>query len=382
MKLQSIYACRLFRLTSIAVAVLAGFAAIAPQALVSPASAQGINWPWDQPPPKPREPVYKPQNPNAPGQWTPPPPAGGPAPIPPGAQPGGNAGAGAWSQKSNICLQLEQRLVQEGQKGDQSQTLIPGIEAEIRKTEAAVRQSQNTLDRANCYEYFLFTKTLRGTPQCRDMVRQVESNRRRLTELDIQRQQIQSSSGRSYTDDIVRELARNNCGANYQQQASRGGGGDGPIWQEESAGGGGLGNFNSALPYSTYRTLCVRQCDGYYFPISFSTLPNHFERDAELCQSKCAAPVDLYYHQNPGGNVEGMVGFRTNEPYASLRSAFRYRKEFVAGCSCKQAEYIPDASGQKAAATPQKDVARRDTGSATSGWSTEATPEPPPPQPQ
>ena len=334
---------------------------------IAPTLAQGINWPWDQPQssPQPPKPKYQPQNPQAPSQWTPPP----AAPRPP--QPGGDAAA--WTQqKPPICLQLEQRLVQEGQKGDQSAQLIPGIEAEIRRTEAGLRQAQNTLDRSNCYEYFLFTKTLRGTPQCRDLVRQVEGNKRRLSELDTQRNQIQSSSGRSYTDEIVAELARNNCGNQYQQQARRSA--DGPYWQEESADGGGLGNYNSQLPYSTYRTLCVRQCDGYYFPISFSTLPTHFEQDAEMCQSKCAAPVDLYYHQNPGGNVEGMMGFRTNEPYTNLRTAFRYRKEYVAGCSCKQAEYVPDAGAQKAGATPSKDVARKDTGAATSGWSTEAVP--------
>jgi len=68
-------------------------------------------------------------------------------------------------------------------------------------------------------------------------------------------------------------------------------------------------------------------------------LPNHFQRDADQCQSQCAAPAELYYHQNPGGAVEQMVSASTQQPYTSLKSAFRYRKEFVPGCSCKQAEY-------------------------------------------
>ena len=29
-------------------------------------------------------------------------------------------------------------------------------------------------------------------------------------------------------------------------------------------------NFNGSIqPYATYRTMCVRLCDGYYFPVSF-----------------------------------------------------------------------------------------------------------------
>ena len=103
------------------------------------------------------------------------------------------------------------------------------------------------------------------------------------------------------------------------------------------------------LPFATYRTLCVRLCDGYYFPVSFSTLPNHFQRDADLCQSQCAAPAELYYHQNPGGAVEQMVSAGNQQPYTSLKSAWRYRKEFVQGCSCKAAEFQPPAGGDKKA---------------------------------
>ena len=125
------------------------------------------------------------------------------------------------------------------------------------------------------------------------------------------------------------------------------------LWGEEE-GEGPRGNPNQFgnLPFATYRTLCVRLCDGYYFPVSFSTLPNHFQRDAELCQSQCAAPAELYYHQNPGGAVEQMVSAGNQQPYTSLKSAWRYRKEFVQGCSCKAAEYQPPAGGDKKAEAP------------------------------
>jgi hypothetical protein len=162
------------------------------------------------------------------------------------------------------------------------------------------------------------------------------------------------SSGRSYQDDIVRELARNNCGPAYQQQARRHDESDSSIWNDEESSGGGMGGSFGSLPYATYRTVCVRLCDGYYFPISFSTLPNHFERDAESCSSKCAAPAELYYYQNPGGSPDQMTAARTNELYTQLKSAFRYRKEYVKGCSCKITEYVPEAGApqQQGALTP------------------------------
>ena len=68
----------------------------------------------------------------------------------------------------------------------------------------------------------------------------------------------------------------------------------------------------------------------------------------------CAAPAELYYHQNPGGAVEQMISVATQQPYTSLKSAWRYRKEFVQGCSCKEAEYLPaqGAGDKKADAVP------------------------------
>ena len=107
----------------------------------------------------------------------------------------------------------------------------------------------------------------------------------------------------------MRELARNNCGANYTQEARRyeRGGDDIVI---DLAGRGReqlLGRwtpFGGDASGATYRTVCVRLCDGYYFPVSFSTLPEPFEQDAEACQSKCAAPAELYYYQNPGAAMD------------------------------------------------------------------------------
>lgn len=259
--------------------------------------------------------------------------------------------------RNPICGQLEQRLAQENQRGSQAKDVLPRLESEIKQLDRTYQQGENQLERADCYEYFLFAKSLRNTRQCRDLSQQLETAKRRLGELETQRQQIIASSGRSYSDDIVRELARNNCGGQYQQDASRGGSSSGgsSIWQDSEGGGlfGGSGGFG-ASQYNTYRTVCVRLCDGYYFPVSFATLPQRFQQDADVCASKCAAPVELYYHPNPGGAIEQAVAAKSQEPYTKLKTAFRYRKEYVQGCSCKEAEYVPAAGeGGPIAPAPQ-----------------------------
>ncbi|WP_295558967.1 DUF2865 domain-containing protein [uncultured Hyphomicrobium sp.] len=245
---------------------------------------------------------------------------------------------------NSVCLELEQRLVQEGQRGGDSRNLIPMVQNELRQVEDVYRGQRRELDRADCYEYFLFSKTLKKSRRCVDLANQADDARRRIDDLEVQLRQLEGSSGRSYQDEIIRELARNNCGPNYQQQARRqSGGGISGFWDdEESSGGYGGGSSFGALPYATYRTVCVRLCDGYYFPVSFSTLPNHFQRDEEVCHSKCASPASLYYHQNPGAGMEQAVEARSNVPYTQLKSAFLYRKQYVNGCSCKMAEYKPE----------------------------------------
>ncbi len=248
-------------------------------------------------------------------------------------------------------MQLEQRLVSEGQRGNQGRSQVPKIEDEIRLTDRTAQQAQAQLDRGDCYEYFLFSKTLRRTPQCVQAVNQLETAKRRLSELSSLRQQAEGSSERTHQDDIIRELARNGCGAQYVQEARKRDQGGSVFGLSEDDGPKTENTFGS-LPFATYRTVCVRLCDGFFFPVSFSTLPNHFGRDSDQCQSRCAAPVELYYHQNPGADIRQAVSVKSQTPYTSLRSAFKYTKEYVAGCSCKEAEYVPAAGEKKAEAVP------------------------------
>ena len=313
------------------------------------AVAQGW-WPWsnNESAPRPREPMRPPANL--------PPPAPIPGTLPNFNQPGFNQQGRALpptGSGSGICLQLEQRLVSEGQRGNQSRELLPKLEADIRTADTAVRQAQVALDRGDCYDFFLFAKSLRQTPQCRRWAGEVEAGKRRVADLDSQRQQLLGSRERTYQDDIIRELARNGCGAQYVQEARKRDRDSSPFgsWStsEDDAPQSRNNQFGS-LPFATYRTVCVRLCDGYFFPVSFSTLPNHFQRDADVCSSRCAAPAELYFHQNPGADMKQATSVKSQQPYTSLRSAFRYQKEFVAGCSCKEAEYVPPAGDKKAEA--------------------------------
>ena len=78
----------------------------------------------------------------------------------------------------------------------------------------------------------------------------------------------------------------------------------------------------------------MRLCDGYYFPISFSVTPDRLERDAQVCASRCGSQGRLFVHNNPGGSADDMVDL-AGRPYRQLKTAFLYRTEYVASCTCQ-----------------------------------------------
>lgn len=84
----------------------------------------------------------------------------------------------------------------------------------------------------------------------------------------------------------------------------------------------------------TFRTMCVRTCDGYYFPISFSTTRDRFAADEAVCQAACpGTEVALYYHDDPTGEADGMLSL-SDRPYAELPTAFRHRSAMDKACAC------------------------------------------------
>jgi len=84
----------------------------------------------------------------------------------------------------------------------------------------------------------------------------------------------------------------------------------------------------------TYKTYCVRLCDGFYWPISFSTTSDKFDADASACQSSCGSPARLFVHPIPGGGPATMVSLE-GVPYSALKTAFMFRTRYDAQCRCR-----------------------------------------------
>ncbi|EKF17943.1 DUF2865 domain-containing protein [Nitratireductor pacificus] len=98
-----------------------------------------------------------------------------------------------------------------------------------------------------------------------------------------------------------------------------------------------------------YQTMCVRTCDGYYFPISFSVSKDMFDRDQKTCQARCpGAEVALYAHDVLKEESEDMVSVATGTPYRDLPKAFSYRLNGVSKkvCGCQPSRNFSVVAGE------------------------------------
>jgi hypothetical protein len=95
----------------------------------------------------------------------------------------------------------------------------------------------------------------------------------------------------------------------------------------------GEGFPGAGLGGGPYRTLCVRTCDGYYFPISFSAAGTDLKRDEVACRALCPGQDVALYVQSSGRDGGPSVSL-AGESYAALPTAFRYRSEYDRACTC------------------------------------------------
>ena len=82
------------------------------------------------------------------------------------------------------------------------------------------------------------------------------------------------------------------------------------------------------------RAVCVRTCDGGFFPISYSARRSNAESLDDMCHALCPnAEAKVYTYSNTGEIDEAVSS--DGEAYTSLPNAFKYQKSFNPTCACK-----------------------------------------------
>jgi hypothetical protein len=248
------------------------------------------------------------------------------------------------SEQQLRCLQLQQDLAAASGGGGANREDLARIEQQIAQADRVFQGTQAAMDDARCFEsFFIFGRGLVRSPQCLKMNDRVEDARRQLSQLQQQRQALLGGGGnRRRQAELQDAMARSGCGGQVAQPKRRGGGlfdffGGGQDDEEQMP---LTPIYRSIDPNGRYHSVCVRLCDGFFYPIHYSTYGSQLSQDAQTCQSNCAAPAELYVYRNPGQEIEQAVSLN-GSAYVDLPVALRFRKEYVKGCSCKQAEYNP-----------------------------------------
>jgi hypothetical protein len=238
---------------------------------------------------------------------------------------------------SPVCVRLEAQLAVLNNSPANS-----ALADQIKRDEDAIAKQQADLDRAlaqarksGCGQGF-FSLFSGFSPQCGPLNTQIDQIRGNLDRMMSDLEQLKSGNNdqQGQRAALIGQLAQNDCGSQYTE-AARAAGSQGFF--EALLGGGTIANPDgNGAPAGTYRTVCVRTCDGFYFPVSYSTVPNRFAADTQTCQRLCpAAQVALYTYHNPGEEIEQAVS-ADGAAYTALPNAFRYRKELISGCSCRR----------------------------------------------
>ncbi len=247
--------------------------------------------------------------------------------------------AAALAQSSNpACQRLEAQLTSLD-RGNSD----PARAEQIRRTEEALNRQQFEVDRLvaqgrriGCENFGFFSIFSNPPPQCGALNRQIGQQRSTLERMQNEFEQLQGGTTQraAQRQSLLIALGDNGCGAQYRSAALAGQ--QGGFFDRLFGGNGGVSSAPAGPMGGTFRTICVRTCDGYYFPISFSASPDRFREDEQTCQRMCpAAEVTLYSYHNPGEEVAQAVSLN-GRLYTELPTAFSYRKALNPACSCRR----------------------------------------------
>jgi Protein of unknown function (DUF2865) len=243
-----------------------------------------------------------------------------------------------------ICQRLEAQLASVDRG-----SVDPSRAEQIKRYEEAAARQSAELDRVTvqakrmgCDSSGFFSLFSNQSAQCGPVNNQIQQMRGNLDQITTSLERLRGSGGSaSFERDqqrksVLAALGQNNCGPQYVNRSNQGGG----FFDTLFGNNNNNNNNNGApppdfgVPASTYKTVCVRTCDGFYFPVSYATTPARFGDDEATCKNLCpAAEATLFTFRN---NEDMTRAVSINgQPYSSLPNAFKYRQAFNPSCACK-----------------------------------------------
>ena len=90
-------------------------------------------------------------------------------------------------------------------------------------------------------------------------------------------------------------------------------------------------------PRGGSQAVCVRECDGGFFPLDHSVRQSDPDQLTGLCQALCPNTAVSVYTRSPNQQISTAVSLDGDMPYSDLPNALRFEKSFDPACTCKPA---------------------------------------------
>lgn len=269
------------------------------------------------------------------------------------------------AEASAVCDRLTARLDELPRSNIISNANLRDYAAAISRQNIDLRQARSERRRAGCNAGSVIVIGAPPNETCDSLdtvIDQMESN---LEALKARRQSLISGGDDSARRRILAALDVNRCDeeqdkileAAAEPEAHRNILKDLPPIRESMQSLDDQGDLTDfTLPGSedgNLRTMCVRTCDGAFFPISSNATPADFQRDADTCRRRCpGAETALYYHALKTEESDQMISASTGEPYIDLPTAFAYKTRDPAlpgqcGCALPRATATNQSNAQQ-----------------------------------
>ncbi len=275
---------------------------------------------------------------------------------------------------ARLCRQLEAELAATGD---------PDGSAALYKYDDAIARQRDELIKARRQargQRCGFSLLGNGVRQCATLNATIEKMAINLEALQRKRGQLAGDGGENSRARLLASLEANGC----RDGALAGRPLPPPIDGEATEPSDRLTGFGDALPLDadlegrirrvidgddgddgqqlqelgrSYRTTCVRTCDGYFFPMSYAASLADFERDQKECDARCpGTEMQVFFHeadQNrvlaPGADESAtMISTVTGTRYSELPSAYLYKSPDAPrpkACGCNPARDFETLAG-------------------------------------
>ncbi|MDH4412695.1 MAG: DUF2865 domain-containing protein [Rhizobium sp.] len=253
------------------------------------------------------------------------------------------------AEASALCERLRDRLVlvEEGGRSPE----INSYASAIAQQNLELRKARQDQRRLRCLTSSIVQIRPDGGNDCKDLATAISRMEANRDILSARLEDLRESRVADARDALVTALEANGCGP------------DQPALADEAeripyldtlpepyrpdraaeAASSALPAPMGLLPSSPVRTLCVRTCDGGFFPISSQTSAMNFARDASQCQQMCpGTETELFFHAPESSETVDMVSAVTGTPYRDLPNAFLYRNrrtDAEPACRCNLQQY-------------------------------------------